>query len=218
MASRGIIFSLLVVLVAFLWTQTAAQLGCTSTLASLAPCLNFITGSSSTPSASCCSQLSNVVQSSPQCLCSVLNGGGAQFGITINQTTALSLPGACKVQTPPVSQCQAAAAPTTSAATPPTNSAATAPAGPTNSAPIAPTTSAASPEGSPAASPADSSDETPDAATTPSASDTPSGAGSKSVPSKDGRTLSNGSIVKARPHLLLFFLFLMSCASAVTKI
>ncbi|KAF4370161.1 hypothetical protein F8388_007302 [Cannabis sativa] len=43
---------------------------------SLAPCLNYITGnSSSNPSSSCCSSLTSVVQSSPQCLCSVLNGG-----------------------------------------------------------------------------------------------------------------------------------------------
>ncbi|KAL4349636.1 hypothetical protein AHAS_Ahas10G0061800 [Arachis hypogaea] len=37
---------------------------------------------------------------------SVLNGGGSNLGIPINQTLALSLPSACKVQTPPVSQCK----------------------------------------------------------------------------------------------------------------
>ncbi|KAF2300169.1 hypothetical protein GH714_010319 [Hevea brasiliensis] len=65
-------------------------------------------GNSSTPSSSCCSQLASVVQSRPQCLCAMLNGGGSSLGITINQTQALSLPGACNVQTPPVSQCNAA--------------------------------------------------------------------------------------------------------------
>ncbi|XP_020238688.1 non-specific lipid-transfer protein-like protein At2g13820 [Cajanus cajan] len=107
MTFRGFVLCLIVVMVATMWTQNAAQSGCTNALTSLSPCLNYIMGSSSTPSASCCSQLSSVVQSSPQCLCSVLNGGGSTFGITINQTLALSLPGACKVQTPPVSQCQA---------------------------------------------------------------------------------------------------------------
>lgn len=106
MAFRGFALCLVAVIVATMWSQNAAQSGCTNTLTSLSPCLNYIMGSSSTPSASCCSQLSSVVQSSPQCLCSVLNGGGSTFGITINQTLALSLPGACKVQTPPVSQCQ----------------------------------------------------------------------------------------------------------------
>ncbi|XP_061359090.1 non-specific lipid transfer protein GPI-anchored 5-like [Gastrolobium bilobum] len=104
MAFRGFVLSLVV---AIMCTQSAAQSGCTSALTSLSPCLNYIMGSSSTPSASCCSQLSSVVQSSPQCLCSVLNGGASSFGITINQTLALSLPAACKVQTPPISQCKA---------------------------------------------------------------------------------------------------------------
>ncbi|KAJ9696161.1 hypothetical protein PVL29_008415 [Vitis rotundifolia] len=71
----------------------------------MAPCLNYITGNSSTPSSSCCSQLASIIQSQPQCLCSVLNGGGALLGITVNQTLAVALPGACSVQTPPVSQC-----------------------------------------------------------------------------------------------------------------
>ncbi|XP_034672579.1 non-specific lipid-transfer protein-like protein At2g13820, partial [Vitis riparia] len=71
-----------------------------------------------TPSSSCCSQLASVVQSQPQCLCLVLNGGGATLGINVNQTLALALPGACYVQTPLASQCNAASGPTTSATSP----------------------------------------------------------------------------------------------------
>lgn len=142
----------MVVLVAMLCGRAMAQSGCTSVITSLAPCLNYITGNSSTPSSSCCSQLGNVVQSSPQCLCSLLNGGVPQLGISINQTLALSLPGACNVQTPPISQCNAG---------------------------NGPTTTGTSPVGSPTGSPADPSDDTPDAATTPSASEIPSGTGSK---------------------------------------
>ncbi|KAK7393518.1 hypothetical protein VNO78_22076 [Psophocarpus tetragonolobus] len=112
MGGKGFVLCLVAVLVSTMWTENAAQSGCTSTLTSLSPCLNYIMGTLSTPSTSCCSQLSSVVQSSPQCLCSVLNDGGSIFGITINQTLALSLPGACKVQTPPVSQCQAGSGPT----------------------------------------------------------------------------------------------------------
>ncbi|CAL9125651.1 unnamed protein product [Musa acuminata var. zebrina] len=73
--------------------------------AHLAPCLNYITGNTSTPSSTCCSQLASVVQSQPACLCSVLNGGASSLGVTNNQTRALALPGACKVQTLPVSDC-----------------------------------------------------------------------------------------------------------------
>ncbi|KAF5741915.1 putative Nonspecific lipid-transfer protein precursor [Tripterygium wilfordii] len=105
MGSRLIDTSLALVLVALLCGGAAAQSGCTSAITSLAPCLNYITANSSTPSSSCCTQLGNVIQSSPQCLCALLSGTGFNLGITINQTLALSLPGACNVQTPPMSQC-----------------------------------------------------------------------------------------------------------------
>ncbi|PWA85975.1 non-specific lipid transfer protein GPI-anchored 2 [Artemisia annua] len=106
MASKGTKLGLGLILVVMLWGETMAQSGCTTALISLSPCLAFVTSNSpSTPSSSCCSQLSNVVKSQPQCLCSLLNGGGPNLGISINQTAALSLPGACNVQTPPVSQC-----------------------------------------------------------------------------------------------------------------
>ena len=82
---------LVLVLVAMLCAGATAQSGCTSVLISLSPCLNYITGNSSTPS--------------QQCLCEVLNGGGSSLGITINQTQALALPGSCNVQTPPISSC-----------------------------------------------------------------------------------------------------------------
>ncbi|KAK8684746.1 hypothetical protein V6N13_040762 [Hibiscus sabdariffa] len=96
------------VLVAMLSAGAKAQSGCTNVLISMSPCLNYITGNSSTPSGQCCSQLASVVRSSPQCLCEVLNGGGSSLGITINRTQALALPGSCNVQTPPISNCNAA--------------------------------------------------------------------------------------------------------------
>lgn len=105
MAPKWVEMGLVMALVTMFWAGAAAQSGCTSALISLSPCLNYIQGNSSTPSSSCCSQLASVVRSSPQCLCTVLNGGGSSLGITINQTQALALPSACNVQTPPVSQC-----------------------------------------------------------------------------------------------------------------
>ncbi|KAF3324336.1 Non-specific lipid transfer protein GPI-anchored 2 [Carex littledalei] len=78
-------------------TNAQSSSSCTSALLGLSPCLNYIGGNDTTPSGSCCSQLASVVQSEPQCLCSVLNGGSSgSLGITINQTRALALPGACK--------------------------------------------------------------------------------------------------------------------------
>lgn len=96
---------LAVVLTSF-WAMVAAQQqDCSNALVSLSPCLNYINGNSSTPSSGCCSQLASVVRSEPQCLCAVLNGGSSSLGIAINQTKALALPGACNVQTPPLSRC-----------------------------------------------------------------------------------------------------------------
>ncbi|KAE8714598.1 Non-specific lipid-transfer protein isoform 2 [Hibiscus syriacus] len=99
---------LVLVLVGMLCAGATAQSGCTNVLIGLSPCLNYITGTSSTPSQQCCTQLASVVRSSPQCLCQVLNGGASSLGITSNQTQALTLPGSCNVQTPPVSLCNAA--------------------------------------------------------------------------------------------------------------
>ncbi|KAD5803679.1 hypothetical protein E3N88_15039 [Mikania micrantha] len=101
---------------------TAQSSGCTSVLISLSPCLNYISGNTSTPSSGCCTQLASVVRSQPQCLCQVLNGGGSSLGLTINQTQALELPKACNVQTPPASQCNAATPTNSPSGTPPSSS------------------------------------------------------------------------------------------------
>lgn len=99
-------FALAMVLMASLWTGSTAQTSdCTNTLISLSPCLNYITGNSSKPDSGCCTQLSSVVKSKPECLCQVLNGGGSAFGIQVNQTQAQTLPAICNVQTPPLSTC-----------------------------------------------------------------------------------------------------------------
>ncbi|KAH0458045.1 hypothetical protein IEQ34_013360 [Dendrobium chrysotoxum] len=135
------------------WIPAAGQSGCTSALISLSPCLNYISGSSSTPSSSCCSQLASIVQSQPQCLCMVVNGGGSIVGISINKTQALALPSACKVQTPPVSACNAVTGgssgspPVAPQAAPSTPTAPSTPSTPsTPSAPSAPSTPTTTPE------------------------------------------------------------------------
>lgn len=106
MARQAIGFGLVLVAVSVLWAGAAAQSSssCTNALINMAPCLNYINGNSSTPSSGCCTQLGNVVKSQPKCLCQALNGGGS-LGITVNQTQALELPKACKVETPSSSNC-----------------------------------------------------------------------------------------------------------------
>ncbi|XP_009602114.1 non-specific lipid transfer protein GPI-anchored 5-like [Nicotiana tomentosiformis] len=112
--------SLVFVALAMIWTGAAAQSSddCTNVLVSMSPCLNYITGNSSLPSSGCCTQLGTVVKNNPVCLCQILNGGGSNLGLNINQTQALALPTACKVQTPSVSKCNAGSPNSSPAGTP----------------------------------------------------------------------------------------------------
>ena len=98
---------------------------CTSVLVSLSPCLNYISGNESTAPASCCTQLGKVAASDPQCLCVALDADPASLGLNINRTRALGLPDACKVKTPPVSDCAAAAPKAGEAPAPPAASGST---------------------------------------------------------------------------------------------
>lgn len=110
MAQRNIemLLSMFFVIVA-LRGVTVAQTdsNCANVLISLSPCLDYITGQTSTPSSDCCSQLASVVGSQPQCLCEVVNGGASSIAasLNINQTRALALPTACNIQTPPINTC-----------------------------------------------------------------------------------------------------------------
>ncbi|VAI37896.1 non-specific lipid transfer protein GPI-anchored 2-like [Triticum dicoccoides] len=110
------------VALALLVSSASAQSGCTTALVGLYPCMNYISGSGTAPTKSCCSQLASVVQSQPQCLCTALGGDSSSLGgVTINKTRALELPNACNVQTPPASKCNGAgsgSAPGASAKTP----------------------------------------------------------------------------------------------------
>uniref|UniRef100_A0A1D1YBR5 Non-specific lipid-transfer protein-like protein At5g64080 n=1 Tax=Anthurium amnicola TaxID=1678845 RepID=A0A1D1YBR5_9ARAE len=187
MAGRmPVVVALAVSLVAALFAGASAQSSCMTAIVGLSPCLNYITGNSSTPSSSCCTQLASVVRSQSQCLCTVLNGGAAQFGIAVNQTMALALPGACKVQTPPVSQCNAASG------------------GPPTSPTPAPKEV---PAPAPSATPSESTNPTPETPSTPSTPATtstsvPSGSGSKTTDVES----SGGTATAA---ISPFFIFLL---------
>ncbi|CAN4092933.1 unnamed protein product [Withania somnifera] len=109
MANQGSKVAFSAIVIAMICAGVVAQSSndCTNVLISLSPCLNYITGNSSAPSSGCCTQLDTVVKTNPSCLCQVLNGDASNLGLNINQTQALALPTACKVQTPPLSQCNA---------------------------------------------------------------------------------------------------------------
>ncbi|XP_057814957.1 non-specific lipid transfer protein GPI-anchored 5 [Cryptomeria japonica] len=97
-----------VTLMAVVGKHTAfAQASCNSALASLSPCLNYVTGQDAAPNQGCCSALASVVKNKALCLCQLL----ASNSSSINRNRALALPGECNVTTPPVSQCQGSGAP-----------------------------------------------------------------------------------------------------------
>ncbi|XP_047938087.1 non-specific lipid transfer protein GPI-anchored 5-like isoform X2 [Salvia hispanica] len=111
MAPKTVAIFVALVAIAVVSTTINGQSDCTSVIVSMASCLNYVSGSAATPSASCCSALDNVVKTQPRCLCTIVNGGGSSFGVSINQTLALGLPGVCKVDTPPTSRCNESAPP-----------------------------------------------------------------------------------------------------------
>ncbi|KAE9460693.1 hypothetical protein C3L33_07478, partial [Rhododendron williamsianum] len=134
----------------------------------------------------------------------VANGGGSSMGVTVNQTLALALPGACDVQTPSVSQCNGKLTFLILIAS--------------NSRKRSSKFSSTYPRpskcsrGSPAESPDDSSDDTP---TTGSDSDIPSeGTGSKTVPTTS--VSSDRITIQSTLHIAVFLVSVISSASAAT--
>uniref|UniRef100_A0A1J3H021 Non-specific lipid-transfer protein-like protein n=1 Tax=Noccaea caerulescens TaxID=107243 RepID=A0A1J3H021_NOCCA len=99
-------------------TKAQPSSSCVTTLTTLSPCLAYITGNSTTPTQTCCSQLDSVIKSSPQCICSAVNSPIPNIGLNINRTQALQLPNACNIQAPPLTQCNAATGPATGPAAP----------------------------------------------------------------------------------------------------
>ncbi|KAI5680247.1 hypothetical protein M9H77_01474 [Catharanthus roseus] len=109
MGSKKVLETVLVLLfvTVVFWSEAESQSSdCNNVIVSLSPCLDYITGnSSSSPSSQCCNQLSNVIKAQAQCLCEVINGNSSSHGVKINQTRAFELPGACNLQTPSISRC-----------------------------------------------------------------------------------------------------------------
>jgi hypothetical protein len=91
-------------------TPTELDAACLSSLLNMSDCLPFVQLSSATarPPACCCLELAGTVGSNPSCLCVLLSAAADAYGIAINNSRALALPGLCRVATPPpVSTCAA---------------------------------------------------------------------------------------------------------------
>uniref|UniRef100_A0A0D9WHZ0 Bifunctional inhibitor/plant lipid transfer protein/seed storage helical domain-containing protein n=1 Tax=Leersia perrieri TaxID=77586 RepID=A0A0D9WHZ0_9ORYZ len=82
---------------------------CLNALLNMSDCLTYVTNGSRLrrPEKPCCPELAGLVGSNPVCLCELLSGAGDSYGIAVDYSRALALPGICRVQTPPVSTCAA---------------------------------------------------------------------------------------------------------------
>ncbi|XP_050213330.1 non-specific lipid transfer protein GPI-anchored 31-like [Mercurialis annua] len=79
---------------------------CSTLVLSMADCLSFVSNDSTTtqPEKRCCTGLKTVLKTDAQCLCEAFKSS-AQLGIVLNVTKAVSLPAACKLHAPSVSNC-----------------------------------------------------------------------------------------------------------------
>ncbi|XP_057464384.1 non-specific lipid transfer protein GPI-anchored 31-like [Actinidia eriantha] len=111
----------------------APAVDCSTVVVSMADCLTYVTGASSVtkPEGNCCLGLKTVLKSNPQCLCETFKNS-AQFGITLNVTKALSLPVACHVSAPSVSNCGLSLVAGAAPATSPVSAVSPIPGGPTS--------------------------------------------------------------------------------------
>ncbi|KAG6414908.1 hypothetical protein SASPL_122284 [Salvia splendens] len=84
----------------------APAVDCSSLVLNMADCLTFVTAGSTAkkPEGTCCSGLKTVLKTDAECLCEAFRNS-AQLGVTLNISKALTLPAACHVSAPSVSNC-----------------------------------------------------------------------------------------------------------------
>ncbi|KAG5229271.1 non-specific lipid-transfer protein [Salix suchowensis] len=105
-----------------------SSVDCTNLIYSMADCLTFVSNDSTStkPEGECCAALKTVLSTKAGCLCEAFKSS-AQLGLGLNVTRALSLPSACKIHAPSVSNCGFAISPSGAPAPAPGGSAASAP-------------------------------------------------------------------------------------------
>ncbi|KAE8724876.1 Non-specific lipid transfer protein GPI-anchored 2 [Hibiscus syriacus] len=116
------------------WAQAPAPTptpDCMTNLFNLSDCLSYVTAGSNLtkPDKPCCPELAGLVESSPQCLCYLLDKNKtASYGFNIDMDRALKLPNVCHVSTPSVSLCSVINGAPTAVPTPSTEGSTTSPA------------------------------------------------------------------------------------------
>ncbi|AES63423.1 non-specific lipid transfer protein GPI-anchored 11 [Medicago truncatula] len=79
---------------------------CSKLVLAMTDCFSFLTNGSTLtqPEGSCCNGLKTIVNTAPSCLCGAFKGN-AHLGVVLNVSKALTLPFACKVSAPSISNC-----------------------------------------------------------------------------------------------------------------
>ncbi|KAB2076483.1 hypothetical protein ERO13_A06G038100v2 [Gossypium hirsutum] len=96
------------------------SLSCSTAMYNMVDCVQFLSNNGSKdgkPAASCCAGLEKVLKSNPDCICEYIKNN-AQLGANINVTKAETLPSACQISAPPISQCDVSPSPGVAPASP----------------------------------------------------------------------------------------------------
>ncbi|KAI8023002.1 Non-specific lipid transfer protein GPI-anchored 1 [Camellia lanceoleosa] len=82
---------------------------CSNDFTKVATCLTFATGKSDTPTKQCCTSVTEIKQSEPECLCYIIQqthrGSPQVKSMGIQESRLLHLPSACKLTNASVSDC-----------------------------------------------------------------------------------------------------------------
>ncbi|XP_054807290.1 non-specific lipid transfer protein GPI-anchored 1 [Prosopis cineraria] len=74
---------------------------CSQNIQKVMPCLSYATGKEAEPTKQCCEATSSIKESSPECLCFVIqqthNGNSQSKSLGISEAKLLQLPSACKL-------------------------------------------------------------------------------------------------------------------------
>ncbi|KZV21207.1 hypothetical protein F511_17941 [Dorcoceras hygrometricum] len=107
---RATFFCMLLALVATassaVQVAPAPAVDCSTLVLSMTDCLSFVTEGSKVakPEGQCCTGLKNVLKTNAECLCETFKNS-KQLGINLNVSKAATLPAACHVSAPSITNC-----------------------------------------------------------------------------------------------------------------
>lgn len=101
-----VVFAMSIIVLVAKTAESAPAVDCSSLALTMADCLSFVTSGSTVqkPEGNCCPGLKTTLKTDASCLCEGFKNS-AQLGVTLNVSKALTLPAACHVSAPSISNC-----------------------------------------------------------------------------------------------------------------